>query len=129
MWPVNTLCSCFRLSLRNLHYRLALYNKGKKKFIKEFDTVEFVRTQRKLKMLVHWLLGKSELFLTAYKKTNAISFFIDSESSQSDDPAYFIIRKMLSSAKTKQKHIATVNKFFVNIWFSLTWNDLESNFK
>ena len=119
MWPVNRLCCCFRRSLRNLHSRLVLYNKGEEKFIKEFDAVEFARTQRKLKMLVHWLMDKSELFLTAYQKTNAISLFTDSESSQSDDPAYLKIPKMLSRAKTKQKHIVTVDKFFVNILFSL----------
>ena len=113
MWPLNKFCCCFRRSIRNLHSRYALYNKGEEKFQKEFDAIEFARTQRKLKMLVHWLMDKSELFLSTYQKSNALSLTSDSESSHSDDPAYTKIPKMLSNAKTKQNHIVAVNKFFV----------------
>ena len=103
---------CWKKSLRNLHTRYLLFKRGEDKISKEFDAVEYARSQRKLRMLIHWLMDKSERFLTAYQKSNAISLSTESDSN-SDDPAYTKIPKILSKAKEKQKHIVTVNKFFV----------------
>ena len=77
--PVKVFCCCKR-SLRNLHSRYLLYKKAEDKFAQEFDAVEFARSQRKLKMLMHWLMDKSERFLTAYQKSNAISLSTESDS-------------------------------------------------
>ena len=104
---------CWKKSLRNLHTRYLLFKRGEDKLSKEFDAVEFARSQRKLKMLMHWLMDKSEKFLTAYQKSNAISLSTESDSN-SDDPAYTMIPKMLSNGKTKQKHIVIIDKFFVS---------------
>ena len=57
-------------------------------FAKEFDVVEFTRTQRKLKMLMHSLMDESERFLAPYQKLNAISLLSESDSSQIDDLGY-----------------------------------------
>ena len=110
--PVKVFCCCKR-SLRNLHSRYLLYKKAEDKFAQEFDAVEFARSQRKLKMMMCWLMDKSERFLTAYQKSNAISLSTESDS-LSDDPAYTKIPKMLASSKTKQKHVVQVNRFFVS---------------
>ena len=47
-------------------------------------------------------MDKSERFLTAYQKSNAISLSTESDSN-SDDPAYTKIPKIFSKAKEKQK--------------------------
>ena len=105
---------CWKKSLKNLHTRYLLFKKGEDKISQEFDAVEFARSQRKLKMLIHWLMDKSERFLTVYQKSNALSLSTESDSN-SDDPAYTKVPKMLSNAKTKQNHIVIVNKFFVSL--------------
>lgn len=112
--PVKLFCCCKR-SLRNLHSRYLLFKRAEHRFAAEFDAVEFARSQRKLKMLMHWLMDKSERFLTAYQKSNAVSLSPQSASSASDDPAYTKIPKMLSDSKTKQKHVVLVDKFFVSL--------------
>ena len=91
------------------------FKKGEEKFSKEFDVVEFARTQRKLKMLMHSLMDESERFLAPYQKLNAISILSESDSSHSDDPNYTKIPKLLSKAEIKQKHALVVDKFFVRI--------------
>ena len=80
------------------------FKKGEKMFTKEFDVVEFARTQRKLKMLMHSLMDESERFLAPYQKLNAISLLSDSNVSESDDPVYTKIPKLLSNSKFKQNH-------------------------
>ena len=57
-------------------------------FAKELGVVEFARTQRRLKMLMHSLMDESERFLAPYQKLNAISLLSDSDSNQIDDHAY-----------------------------------------
>ena len=104
---------CWRKKLRNIHDRHLLFKKGEDKFTKEFDAVDFARTQRKLKMLIHWLMDKSERFLSVYQKSNAISLSSESEN-QSDDPDYTKIPKMLASEQEKQDHVLAVNCFFVS---------------
>ena len=64
------------------------FKKGEEMFAKELDIVEFARTQRRLKMLMHSLMDESERFLAPYQKLNAISLLSDSNSSQIDDLAY-----------------------------------------
>ena len=64
------------------------FKKGEEMFAKEFDVVEFTRTQRRLKMLMHSLMDESERFLAPYQKLNAISLLSDSDSSQIDEFAY-----------------------------------------
>ena len=104
---------CCKKSLRNLHTRYLLFKRGEDKLSKEFDVVEFARSQRKLKMLMHWLMDKSEKFLTAYQKSNAISLSTESDSN-SDDPAYTKIPKMLTKGIDIQNHCIIVSKFFVS---------------
>ena len=84
-------------------------------FAKEFDVVEFVRTQRKLKMLINMLMDDSERFLAPYQKVNAISLASDSDKSESDDPAYKKIPKMKSNTEEKQNHNVIIEQFFVSI--------------
>ena len=91
------------------------FKKGEDKFLKEFDAVEFVRTQRKLKMLMNSLINEDERFFTPYQKTNALSLFSNSDNSDFDDPDYTKIPKFLSSAKIKQKNSVVIDKFFVSV--------------
>ena len=110
--PIKIFCCC-KKTLRNIHTRYLLFKKGEEKFAKEFDAVSFVRNQRRLKMMINWLMDKSERFLAVYQKSNAISLSTESED-QSDDPVYTNVPKMLSNINLKQKHIGIVNKFFVS---------------
>ena len=90
------------------------FKKGEDKFLKEFDAVEFVRTQRKLKMLMNSLMNEDERFFTPYQKTNALSLLSNSDNSDFDDHDYTKIPKFLSSAKIKQRHSVIIDKFFVS---------------
>ena len=66
-------------------------------------------------MLMHSLMDESERFLLApYQRLNAISLLSDIGDSESDDPAYSKIPKMLSNAKIKEEHKLIVDKFFVS---------------
>ena len=40
---------CWKKCLKNLHTRYLLFKKGEEKLSKEFDAVEYARSQRKLK--------------------------------------------------------------------------------
>ena len=91
------------------------FKKGEDKFLKEFDAVEFVRTQRKLKMLMNSLMNEDERFFTPYQKTNSLSLLSNSDNSDFDDHDYTKIPKFLSSAKIKQRHSVVIDKFFVSI--------------
>ena len=110
--PFKVICCC-KNKLNNIHTRYKLFKKGQKKLEKEFDAVEFARSQRKLKMLIYWLMDKSERFLAVYQKSNAISLSTESESLP-DDPSYTKIPKMLDKEETKQNHGLIVNRFFVS---------------
>ena len=84
-------------------------------FTKELDIVEFIRTQRKLKMLMHSLIDESERFLAPYQKLNAINLLSDFDSNNSDDPAYSKIPKLLSNTESKELHSLNVDKFMVRL--------------
>ena len=84
-------------------------------FAKEFDVVEFVRTQRNLRMLIKTLMDESERFLAPYQKVNAICLASDSEISESDDPAYKKIPKLISKPEEKKNHGVIIDQFFVSI--------------
>ena len=85
-------------------------------FTKELDIVEFIRTQRKLKMLMHSLMDESERFLAPYQKLNAISLLSDFDSNNSDDPAYSKIPKLLSNSKPKELHSLNIDNFMVRLF-------------
>ena len=94
----------------------SFFKKGIQKFKKEIDIVEFARTQRKLKMLMHSLMNKSERFLAPYQKLNAITILSNSDNCESNDPEYSKIPKLLSNAKSNQLHGLTVERFIVNLF-------------
>ena len=99
-----------------------IFKQGEEKFAREFDAVEFVRTQRKLKMMLHSLMDQSERFLAPYQKLNTISLNDESNDSLSNDPAYTKIPKLLSDFNSKSKHSKIVDDFFVICylcWISL----------
>ena len=62
--------------------------------------------------MYNMLVSKKKQPLAVYQKSNAICPY-SSSSSQSDDPEYTKIPKMLSNADTKQKHIAIVDEYIV----------------
>ena len=111
LWPFKCFGDKWRKGLFNVHQRYKLYQKGEEKFIKEFDAVEFARTQRKLKMLMHSLMDESERFLAPYQKSNTIKLIDDSETDHSDDPSYLKIPKMKSDTNDKEQHRLIVNNF------------------
>ena len=80
------------------------FKKGEETFSKEFDVVEFARTQRKLKMLMHSLMDESERFLAPYQKLNTISLLSGSDDNKLDDSEYKNIPDMLSDEIVKQNH-------------------------
>ena len=92
-------------------------------FTKELDIVEFIRTQRKLKMLIHSLMDESERFLAPYQKLNAISLLSDFDSNNSDDPAYSKIPKLLSNSKSKELHSSNIDSFMVRLFEYIWWID------
>ena len=99
----NALGLCWRNRIKSLNQRHKLYLKGKNKFLEEFDAISFARTQRKLKMLLNWLMDKNERFLAVYQKTNAIWLSSDSESSSSRHDLYKEVPKLFSNATLLQK--------------------------
>ena len=105
----NVLGLCWRSRLKSLNQRHKLYAKGEDKFLEEFDAVSFARTQRKLKMLLNWLMDKSERFLAVYQKTNAIWLSSDSESSSSRHDLYKEVPKLFLNATLLQKHNADID--------------------
>ena len=88
------------------------FKKGEETFAKEFDVVEFARTQRKLKMLMHLLMDESERFLAPYQKLNAISLLSESDN-QIEELSYKKIPNLLSNSIQKKKHNEIVDQFFV----------------
>ena len=123
--PAKTLC-CWRSSIKHLNTRYRLFMKGQNKFVKEFDSIEFARSQRKLKMFVHWLMNKSERFLAVYQKSNAISLTSESKS-ESDNPLYANIPKMLDNNEKKENHQAIVNRFLVSLVYLEVCNISKNN--
>ena len=104
-----------RKNVSSIHARYLLFNKGDDMYIKELDVVEFVKAQHKLKMMVHSLMDESERFLAPYQKLNVISLDSDADASESDDPAFSRIPKLLSSNRDKQDHKQIVEQFFVRM--------------
>ena len=88
-------------------------SKGKKKYERELDVIKFVRYQRKLKMIMDWLMDKSSRFLSAYQKSNTINLSTESEN-LSDDSVYAKIPYMLDKDTVKIVHHEIVTEFFVN---------------
>ena len=76
------------------------FKKGEENFAKEFDVVEFARTQRKIKMLMNSLMDESERFLAPYQKLNSINFLSESDSNELDELSYSKVPNLLSNAKT-----------------------------
>ena len=91
------------------------FKKGEEMLNKELDIVEFVRTRRKLKMLTNLLMDESERFLAPYQKLNAISLLSGSDNSETDDPDYTKIPKLLSNKNLKQLHSLTIERFMVKL--------------
>ena len=118
-FPFKWLMGRWKRNIYNIHSRFLLFKNGEKKLLKEFDAVEFARTQRKLKMLMHSLMGENERLLAPYQMLNSISLLSDSSSNHSDDPAYSKIPKLFWDAKAKQKHWEIIEGFFVKIAFNL----------
>jgi len=65
----------------SLYNRYQLFKKGSKLFINELDIVNYARSLRKLKMLVHSLMDDHEKFLSFYQHSNTIDLdWTDSDS-------------------------------------------------
>ena len=85
MFPFKCIGIKCRKNALNLHTRYLIFKRGESKFAKEFDVVEFAKTQRKLKMLVLSLMDDDKRFLASYQKLNAISLLSNSSSINSND--------------------------------------------
>ena len=98
--------------LNNPHTRYKLFERGEYKLMHEFDWIEFARNQRKLKMLIHWLMDTSERFMTVYQKTNAVNLHSSSDSVHSDDPAYLRVPKLFANNSKIDEHKILIDQFF-----------------
>ena len=85
MFPFKCIGRKWRKNTLNLHTRYLIFKKGESKFAKEFDVVEFAKTQRKLKMLVLSLMDDNKRYFASYQKLNAISLLSNSNSNESND--------------------------------------------
>ena len=85
MFPFKCIGRKCRKNALNLHTRYLIFKKGESKFVKEFDVVEFAKTQRKLKMLVLSLMDDNKRYLASYQKLNAISLLSNSDSNDSNN--------------------------------------------
>ena len=96
----------------NIKTRLEVFHKGKIKFSKEFDAVNFARSIRNLKTLVSSLMDDSEKFMIPYQKCNSISLYSDT-SSEWRDQNYDEVPKLFSKSSEKIYHEHRIDKFIV----------------
>ena len=98
MRSVDSCCDASN-RVKTMHQRHRLYLKGKRKFVAEFDAVAFARAQRKLKMLMNWLMDKSDHYLAVFQRSNALCLTSDSSST---DSAYNKVPKLHSVQTDRQ---------------------------
>ncbi|CAI2386634.1 unnamed protein product [Moneuplotes crassus] len=105
------LCSLFSCCFcRCIKRRYELFEKGEKKFIKEFDAVYYARNMRNLNTLVTSMMDDSEKVMITYQKQNAIPAESD-ETSENQDENFDDVPKMFSNKMLKEKHIQKIDLF------------------
>ncbi|CAI2386664.1 unnamed protein product [Moneuplotes crassus] len=118
------LCSLFSCCFcRCIKRRYELFEKGEKKFIKEFDAVYYARNMRNLNTLVTSMMDDSEKVMITYQKQNAIPAESD-ETSENEDENFDDVPKMFSSKILKQKHIEKID-FFMREYSKEKWTEKD----
>lgn len=103
------------LSFKN---RQKLYEKGKLKFLKEFDVLSFAKNMRNMKTLVTSMIDDKERFMIKYQKWNSISLLSNTSDGGSDEQ-YGLIPKVFDKEKKKDFHKERVDEFMVHRIFNL----------